>query len=61
LERRSDPAIVADLAQAQRDAEDKLLAGLTKTQRAQLLLILREQFSAEADTSCPTSAATTRS
>ena len=42
-------------AQAQRDAEDELLAGLTKPQRAQLrrlLLILREQSTAEADTSC---------
>ena len=39
-------------AQAQRDAEDELLASLTKTQRAQLrglLLILREQFTAAAD------------
>src|SRR5215211_3339347 len=38
-------------AQAQRGAEDELLAGLTKTQRAQLrrlLLILREQLTAEA-------------
>src|SRR5215212_2127427 len=40
-------------AQAQRDAEDELLAGLTKTQRAQLrrlLLIVRNQSTAEADT-----------
>jgi DNA-binding MarR family transcriptional regulator len=40
-------------AQAQRDAEDELLAGLTKTQRAQLrqlLLILRERSTAAADT-----------
>jgi len=46
-------------AQAQRDAEDELLAGLTKTQRAQLrrlLLILREQLTAEADTSCTAAA-----
>jgi DNA-binding MarR family transcriptional regulator len=38
-------------AQAQRDAEDEILAGLTKPQRAQLrrlLLILRERFTAEA-------------
>jgi DNA-binding MarR family transcriptional regulator len=40
-------------AQAQRDAEDELLAALTKPQRGQLrrlLLILREQSTAEADT-----------
>jgi DNA-binding MarR family transcriptional regulator len=38
-------------AQAQRDAEDEILARLTKPQRAQLrrlLMILREQFTAEA-------------
>ena len=37
-------------AQAQRDAEDELLAGLTKTEHAQLrrlLLILRGQFTAD--------------
>src|SRR3954471_1754412 len=51
-------------AQAQRDTEDELLAGLTKPQRAQLrrlLLILRDQPTAEADTSCPATEATTRS
>jgi DNA-binding MarR family transcriptional regulator len=44
-------------AQAQRDAEDEHLAGLTKTQRAQL----REQFTAEADMVCTKAEATTRS
>jgi DNA-binding MarR family transcriptional regulator len=42
-------------AQAQRDAEDELFARLSKAQRAQLrrlLLILREQFTAEADAVC---------
>jgi DNA-binding MarR family transcriptional regulator len=52
-------------AQAQRDAEDELFASLTKTQRAQLrrlLLILREQSTAEADTVCTTATeANTRS
>jgi DNA-binding MarR family transcriptional regulator len=51
-------------AQAQRDTEDELLASLTKTQRAQLrrlLLILREQFSAEAETSCTAAGNDTRS
>ena len=51
-------------AQAQRDAEDELFAGLTKTQRAQLrrlLLILRAQFTAEADTVCTPAQANTRS
>ena len=50
-------------ALAQRDAEDELLASLTKPQRAQLrrlLLILRKQFTAEADKSCPATEATTR-
>jgi len=49
-------------AQAQRDAEDEILAGLSKTQRAQLrrlLLILREEFSAEAHANRPAIAATT--
>src|SRR4051794_28737370 len=49
-------------AQAQRDAEDEILAGLSKTQRAQLrrlLLILREEFSAEAHASRPAAEATT--
>ena len=39
-------------AQAQRDAEDELFAGLTRTQRGQLrglLLVLREQLAAEHD------------
>ena len=48
-------------AQAQRDAEDELLAGLTKTQRAQLrrlLLILRGQSTAAAATVCTTAAET---
>ena len=39
-------------AQAQRDAEDELFAGLTRTQREQLralLLVLREQLAAEHD------------
>ena len=51
-------------AQGQRDAEDELLAGLTKTQRAQLrrlLLILREQFTAPADIVCTAAEANTRS
>lgn len=51
-------------AQAQRDAEDDLFADLTKTQRAQrrrLLLILREQHTAEADTACAAADANTRS
>jgi DNA-binding MarR family transcriptional regulator len=51
-------------AQAQRDAEDELLAGLTKTQRAQLrrlLLILREQSTAAVDTACAASETNTRS
>jgi DNA-binding MarR family transcriptional regulator len=52
-------------AQAQRDAEDELLAGLTKTQRAQLrrlLLILRDHSTAAADAVCTTAAeANTRS
>src|SRR5215210_5215217 len=51
-------------AQAQRDAEDELLAGLTKTQRAQLrrlLLILREQSTAAVDTACTGSETNTRS
>ena len=50
-------------AQAQRDTEDELLASLTKTQRAQLrrlLLILRKQFSAEADTACTAAGNATR-
>src|SRR4051795_8906574 len=49
-------------AQAQREAEDEILAGLSKTQRAQLrrlLLILREEFSAEAHASRPAAEATT--
>ena len=39
-------------AQAQRDAEDELFAGLTRTQREQLralLLVLREQLASEHD------------
>ena len=51
-------------AQAQRDAEDELLAGLTKTQRTQLrrlLLILREQSTASADAVCAAAEANTRS
>ena len=51
-------------AQAQRDAEDELFARLSKAQRAQLrrlLLILREQFTAEADTLCTAADANTRS
>jgi DNA-binding MarR family transcriptional regulator len=51
-------------AQAQRDTEDELLAGLTKPQRAELrrlLLILRDQFAAEADRSSPATETTTRS
>jgi DNA-binding MarR family transcriptional regulator len=51
-------------AQAQRDAEDELLAGLTKTQRAQLrrlLLILREQSTAAVETACTASETNTRS
>ena len=50
-------------AQAQRDAEDELFAGLTKTQRAQLrrlLLALREQSTATADTACTAAEANTR-
>jgi DNA-binding MarR family transcriptional regulator len=51
-------------AQAQRDAEDKILAGLTTTQRAQLrqlLLILREHLSAAAGTAWTAAETTTRS
>src|SRR5215208_7362021 len=47
-------------AQAQRDAEDELFAGLTDTQRAQLralLLVLRQQLMPEHNTAC-TAAAT---
>jgi hypothetical protein len=47
-------------AQAQRDTEDELLANLTKTQLRRLLLILRERFSAEAETSCTTAGNDTR-
>jgi DNA-binding MarR family transcriptional regulator len=42
-------------AQAQRDAEDELLAGLTDTQRAQLrrlLLVLRERLTPERNSAC---------
>lgn len=42
-------------AQAQRDVEDELFAGLTDKQRAQLrrlLLIVREQHTAQAETAC---------
>jgi DNA-binding MarR family transcriptional regulator len=42
-------------AQAQRDAEDELFAGLTDTQRDQLrrlLLVLREQFTPKRDDAC---------
>ena len=51
-------------AQAQRDAEDELFARLSKAQRAQLrrlLLILREQFTAEADTVSTAAEANARS
>jgi DNA-binding MarR family transcriptional regulator len=50
-------------AQAQRDTEDELLAGLTRPQRAQLrrlLLMLRDQFTAEVDKSRPSTEAITR-
>jgi DNA-binding MarR family transcriptional regulator len=42
-------------AQAQRDAEDELFAGLTDTQRAQLrglLLVLREQLTRQQNNAC---------
>jgi DNA-binding MarR family transcriptional regulator len=42
-------------AQAQRDAEDELFAGLTDTQRAQLrglLLVLRERLTPERNSAC---------